>query len=57
MENIIFKSDEELLEITQNLAGNHEKIKQEIIILHELMVQVEKDYLEVMLELKRRGNV
>lgn len=54
MENILFKTNEELLTITQNLVGNHDKLKQEIAILYELLLQVESDYVEVMTELKNR---
>lgn len=51
----MFKSNDELLEMSKVLVNNHEKLKQEIIILHELLVQVETDYVEVINELKKRN--
>lgn len=37
-----------------NLSENHEKIKQEIIILHEIMLNIERDYIELTKELEKR---
>jgi len=47
-------TNSELLKMVDNLSQNHEKIKQELIILNETLIQIEADYLEIVIELKRR---
>ena len=55
MENVLFKSNEELIEVTKTLSVNHDKIKQEIILLHEMLKNIESEYIEVVTELQKRN--
>jgi len=54
MEDISKLSNDELIEMINNICVNHEKLKQEILILHEVLNVTENEYLELMTELKKR---
>jgi hemerythrin-like domain-containing protein len=54
MEDLKNKTNQELLDIISNLSQNHEKIKQEMIILNEILINIEKDYININEELKSR---
>lgn len=54
MEEFARLSNDELLKMSETLTINHEKIKNEIIQLHEILKVVERDWLNVTEELKNR---
>ena len=54
MEEFEKYSNSEILKMIDNLSKNHENVKKEILLLHEIMVGIEKEYLVLMEELKKR---
>lgn len=54
MEDIKKLTNDELIEGINNLSKNHENIKQEILTLHEVLNDVEQQYLVLATELKSR---
>lgn len=54
MDNIKELSNKEILEQVEILSKNHEQIKQEMLILNELLSKIEEEYVELMSELKKR---
>lgn len=54
MEDLKKLSNNELIEMIGNLCDNHEKLKQEILILHEVLQDCENEYLLITSELKTR---
>ncbi len=54
MENLKTYSNSEIIKMISNLSQNHEKVKGEIILLHEILVNIEKEYVELNKELENR---
>ena len=54
MEDFSKYSNDDLLKMNQTLSKNFNKIKNEIILLHEILVNIEKDSKSILEELKRR---
>lgn len=47
-------TNNEILTAMKNLSANFEKVKSEIIMLHEILVNIEKQYLDFHNELEQR---
>lgn len=54
MENLDSYSNSEILKMIFNLSQNHEKLKNEIILLHQMLLNVEQDYVDLTKELEKR---
>ena len=55
MEDFSKYSNDELIKMNQNLSENFEKIKREILILHEMLISIKNDSDSILKVLKDRG--
>lgn len=46
--------NDELLKMMSTISNNHQKVKEEIVILHEVLINLEKDYIAISEIVKNR---
>ena len=54
MEEFKNYSNSELMNMIDVLSQNHEKVKQELLILNEVLLKIQDDYVKINEELKSR---